>query len=165
WMNGMYIRALPVEELAERVRPFLEAEVGPVDRDYLLRIVPLIQERIKLLPEAVQMAGFFFQEGDLKYPLADLLGKRFAGDPASAADALEAVLSAIDGLEPWQHDGLEGAIRPLAQELGYKTGELFGLVRVAVTGTKAAPPLFESMAVLGRERTVQRLEAARRRLR
>ncbi len=166
WMNGVYIRALPVEELAERIRPFLERAAGQaVDREYLLRIVPLIQERIKLLPEAAALTDFFFREGDPHYKLEDLLGKRFADDRAQAADALEAVVAGIDGLEPWAHDGLEGAIRPLAQERGYKTGELFGLIRVAVTGKTAAPPLFETMAVLGRQRTVERLKSAQRRLR
>ena len=164
WMNGVYIRALPSEELAERVRPFLEAAVGPVDRESLLRIVPLIQERIKLLSDAVDMADFFFREGELDYPVETLLGKRFADAPAEAARALETVMAHIDGLEPWEHGQLEGAIRPLAEELGCKTGDLFGLIRVAVTGKTATPPLFETMAILGRERTLGRLRSARRRL-
>jgi len=165
WMNGVYIRALPIGELAERVRPFLEAVVGQVDPGYLLRIVPLIQERIKLLPEAVDMADFFFWEGQLGYSLETLLGKRFADAPAEAAHALEAVLARIEELDSWEHGELEGAIRPLAQELGYKTGELFGLIRVAVTGKTATPPLFETMAVLGRRRTLERLHSALGRLR
>ena len=70
----------------------------------------------------------------------------------------------ISDLQTWDHETLEGAIRPLAEELALKTGELFGLVRVAVTGRKAAPPLFETMAVLGRERTLERLESALKRL-
>jgi len=165
WMNGVYIRALPIEELAERVRPFLEVVVGQVDPGYLLRIVPLIQERIKLLSEAVDMADFFFREGDLDYSLETLLGKRFAAASAEAAHTLEAVLARIEGLEMWEHGALEGAIRPLAQELAYKTGELFGLIRVAVTGKTATPPLFETMAILGCRRTLERLKAAVGRLR
>ncbi|MBI1884762.1 MAG: glutamate--tRNA ligase [Chloroflexi bacterium] len=164
WMNGIYIRGLSYEDLADHVRPFLEREIGPVDRDYLVRIVPLIQERIKLMSEAVEMAGFFFLDDDLDYPLADLLGRRFADAPAEAAGALEAVLSAVRDLARWDAATLEEAVRPLADGLGLKSGDLFGLIRVAITGRTAAPPLFQTMAVLGRERTVGRIEHAVARL-
>ncbi len=165
WMNGVYIRDLPDEELAERTAPFLEREGRPVDRGLLRRVVPLIRERIKLLPEAEEMAGFFFLEGELDYGTETLLGRKFADDPVAASGALETVLRRISDLQPWDHETLEGAIRPLAEELGLKTGDLFGLIRVAVTGRTAAPPLFETMAVLGRERTLERLQSAIRRLR
>ncbi len=165
WMNGVYIRALPPAELAERVRPFLERAIGhEVDPAILLRIVPLVQERIKLLSEIVDMAGFFFQAGQLEYDTATLLGKAFAGDPAACARALEAVASRIEGIPAWTHEALEAAIRPLAAELGLKTGDLFGAIRVAVTGRTASPPLFETMEALGRERTLERLKDAVRRL-
>ena len=110
------------------------------------------------------MSDFFFREGELEYDTKTLLGKKLAGAPAVAATALQAVVQRISGLEHWQHEALEGAIRPQAEELGMKTGELFGLIRVAVTGRTAAPPLFETMAVLGRERSLERLESALRRL-
>ncbi|TET49837.1 MAG: glutamate--tRNA ligase, partial [Anaerolineales bacterium] len=165
WMNGVYIRELPVEELAERTAPFLEQAPGrPLDRGLLRRIVPLIRERIKLLTEAEEMAGFFFLAGELEYGTETLLGKKFADDPASASRALEMVLRRISDLQPWDHEPLEGAIRPLAEELALKTGDLFGLIRVAVTGRTAAPPLFETMAALGHERTLERLQSAIRRL-
>jgi len=164
WMNGVYVRDLPEEELAERTAPFLEREGRPVDRGLLRRVVPLIRERIKLLTEAEEMAGFFFLEGELDYGTETLLGKKFADDPASASRALETVLRRISDLQPWDHETLEGAIRPLAEELALKTGDLFGLIRVAVTGRTAAPPLFETMAVLGRERSLERLRSALRRL-
>ncbi len=165
WMNGVYIRELPTEELAARVAPFLERALGkPIDPALLLPIVPLIQERIKLLAEAVEMADFFFLDDDLDYPLETLLGKKFAAAPAQAARALETVLASIDQLQPWDHQSLEATIRPLAQQLALKTGDLFGLIRVAVTGKTAAPPLFQTMAVLGRQRTLERLESAIRRL-
>ncbi len=165
WMNGVYIRALPPAELAERVRPFLERALGrAVDPAAVLRIVPLVQERIKLLSEITEMAGFFFQTGELVYDTAALLGKAFAGQPAACAHALEEVLSRIEGLPQWTHEALESAIRPLAAELGLKTGDLFGSIRVAVTGRTASPPLFETMEALGREITLERLRSAITRL-
>ena len=93
-----------------------------------------------------------------------LLGKKFADRGAAAANALETAFRRIRDLQPWEHEMLEDAIRPLAEQLTLKAGELFGLIRVAVTGRKAAPPLFETIAVLGRERTLERLESAIRRL-
>jgi glutamyl-tRNA synthetase len=170
WMNGVYIRELGLEELPDRLLPFLEEHLPadiprPIDRAYLRRVVPLVQERIKRLDEVVELTDFFFREGELTYPIEDLLGKRFADQPQQAADALAAARERIAALDRWDEEALEGAIRPLAEELALKTGELFGAIRVAVTGRTAAPPLFETMAVLGRERCLERLEAAIGRLR
>ncbi len=169
WMNGVYIRDLPPDTLAGHLAAYLEEHLHPdiprpIDRSYLARIVPLIQERIKRLDEAAELTDFFFREGDLTYRLDDLVGKRFAPAPSEAASALATVRKRIEELEPWDEGSLEGAVRPLAEELGLKTGDLFGLIRVAVTGRTAAPPLFQTMAVLGRERTLGRLGAAVRRL-
>jgi glutamyl-tRNA synthetase len=161
WMNGVYIREMDDETLAGAVLPFLERHLThTVDRRLLLRIVPLVKKRIRLLSEIVGMADFFFTEGELEYEIETLLGKRYAGDPAAAAEALDTVMRAIDGLESWDHETIESAIRPLAQDLGVKTGDLFGLIRVAVTGKTATPPLFETMEVLGPERTRGRLLSA-----
>ena len=165
WMNGVYIRALSDEDLAERTAPYLERALGgPVDRDLLTRIAPLIRERIKLLADVVEMTDFFFEEGELDYTPETLLGKKFAGDATSAAAALRAVVARAEGVEPWAHEPLEAAIRPLAEELSLKAGDLFGLIRVAVSGKTVSPPLFETMALLGRERTRGRLASAVRRL-
>jgi glutamyl-tRNA synthetase len=165
WMNGMYIRELPPEELARRAQPFLERALGrTVDEQLLMRVIPLVRERIKLLSEIAEMADFFFVEGELDYEPQTLLSKRYAGDPAAAAGALDAVIGRIEGVEPWEQGALEAAIRPLAEELGVKAGDLFGVIRVAITGKTAAPPLFETMEVLGRARTIERLRAAKRRL-
>ncbi len=165
WMNGVYVRQLSPDDLARRVKPFLETALArAIDDAVLLRVVPLIQERIRLLSDAGEMAGFFFLDGDLDYTADTLLGKKLAGSPAQGAACLEAVLGRIEGVEPWQHEALEGAVRPLAEELGLKAGDLFGLIRVAVTGKTATPPLFETMAVLGRDKTLERLRSALRRL-
>jgi len=169
WMNGVYIRDLPSDTLAGHLAGYLEEHLPPdiprpIDRSYLARIVPLIQERIKRLDEAAELTDFFFREGELTYSMADLLGKRFAQAPSEAASALATVRERVAAVEPWSEEALEKAIRPLAEELGLKTGDLFGLIRVAVTGRTAAPPLFQTMAVLGRERCLPRLEGAIRRL-
>ena len=167
WMNGVYIREkLSDEEVAERVRPFLEKALGrDVDKAKLARIVPLIKERIKTLDEIVGMADFFFADGRLEYDAAMLVGKKFADAPARAAEGLEKVIAAAAAVPEWTHEALEAAIRPLAEEMGVKAGDLFGVVRVAVTGKTAAPPLFETMEVLGREVTLERLQAALDRVR
>jgi len=164
WLNGIYIRGLSSAQLAERIRPFLQESTGAVDRAQLERVAPLIQERIKTLAEAVDMAGFFFAGDELDYDVSALLGKRFAGTPTEAAKVLEALVAALDPKDNWDEEALEGAIRPLADNLGLKTGDLFGLIRVAVTGRTAAPPLFQTMALLGKERCLARLQAALRRL-
>ncbi len=166
WMNGVYIRNLKPEGLAERARPFLEDHLGrPVDAQKLAQIAPLIQERIKTLKDVVEMADFFFTEGPLDYEPAALLGKKsFAGEGQRAVEALSSVIAAIEALDDWSHEALEGSVRPLAEEMGVKAGELFAVIRVAVTGKTAAPPLFETMAVLGRDVSLERLSAARDRL-
>ena len=88
WMNGIYIREMPDEKLADEVTPFLERHLGrSVDRSLLLRVVPLVKERIKLLSEIVDMADFFFMDGELEYDIDTLLGKRYASDPAGALNA------------------------------------------------------------------------------
>jgi glutamyl-tRNA synthetase len=169
WMNGVYIRELGLDELTEQLAPFLEEHLPadiprPIDRPYLRRIVPLIQERIKRLDEAGDLTDFFLREGELAYPVEDLQGKRFADQAQQAAEALAAVREGIAALDRWDEEALESAIRPLAEELELKTGELFGAIRVAVTGRTAAPPLFQTMAVLGRERCLERVGTAIARL-
>lgn len=164
WMNGVYIRQLPLDELAERARPFLEEKVGRVDFALLQRIVPLVRERIKLLSEIVVMADFFFTDGPLDYTLDTLLGKKFAAEPGGAAAALATVIAAAERLPRWDHETLEATVRPLAEEAGMKPGDLFGVIRVAVTGKTATPPLFETMEILGRDRALARLRSALDRL-
>ena len=166
WMNGMYIRQLPDVDLAASTKPYLEKALGkPVDDAVLMRIVPLIKERIHLLTEIVEMADFFFTDGPLDYQADTLLDKKFTGRTADAAMALDRVIAAAGSASEWTHGALETAIRPLADEIGVKAGDLFGVIRVAVTGKTATPPLFETMDILGREVTMARLKAALERLR
>lgn len=170
WFNGMYIRGMDDAELADALVPWLEdpehglsADSVPVDRDYLASIVPLERERLKRLSEAPEMLSFFFEER-LVYDPALLVPKGLDTDGARAA--LEAALAVAEGapadagVDEWSVAALETVYRALAERLEVKTGQLFGAIRVAVTGRTAAPPLFDTLSVLGRERCVSRLRAA-----
>lgn len=167
WMNGVYIRQLPPDEFARRATPFLErpfAEGGvpseverPLPIDYVRQIMPLVQERAKTLGEVSQLTQYFFTEG-LKYETNLLISKGMT--PESTAQALQVSLERITGLKTFDAAALEALLRPLAEELGLKSGQLFGALRTAVTGETATPPLFQTMEVLGRERCQKRIQSA-----
>ena len=161
WMNGVYIRQLGPDDLVGRMMPFLERDLPPgvarpLSPQYVQRIVPLVQERMRTLKEGAELVQFFFVE-ELEYESDVLLGKG-----VSRETALKALVTAEERLEgvPFDAASLEGCLRPLAAELGLKTGALFGLLRVACTGRTAAPPLFDTMEVLGRERCLRRIQGA-----
>jgi glutamyl-tRNA synthetase len=161
WMNGVYIRKLSTEELVEKAMPFLEAGLPravkrPISPDYFRQIVPLLQERVRVLGEISELADFFFVD-EFNYDAALLLKKGM--DREGAIAALEVSRERLETC-PFDASSLEGLLRPLAEELGLKTGVFFGLLRVAVTGRTAAPPLFDTMAVLGKERCIKRIDAA-----
>ena len=161
WMNGLYIRELTTEDLAERLAPFLERdlpeELLPVDRDYLLRIVPLIRERIKLLSEAAEMITYFFQE-EVDYDPADLVQRGM--DQESTVAALRLARDEMTAVKVFEHQLLEDTLRAAGTTLGLAARQFFGTLRVAVTGRTATPPLFETMEVVGRERVLSRLGTA-----
>ncbi len=170
WMNGAYMRAMPVDELAALLKAWLERpeEAGglpsqvarPVDLAYTARIVPLVRERVKLLGEARDMMAFFYLPDGVEPDEALLLGKAFAGDRSRAASGLAAALDLAENHERWTAEFHEADYRALAQTLGLKAGDLFMLIRVAITGRTVAPPLFETMAIVGRERCLRRLRDA-----
>lgn len=163
WMNGYYLRQMSVPELTHRVMPYLERAglATERDREYLERVVPLVQERIRKLSDIVEFADFFFTD-TLEYDSQLLIAKGLAAE--ACLSALRAARERTADLPSWDRTALEGVLRPLAEELGMKTGQLFGILRVAITGRTAAPPLFETMEVLGRERVMARLAAAEARL-
>ena len=162
WMNGAYIRSLDIDNFTKRALPFLEkylpADVErPLPIDYIRKIMPLVQERARTLAEVPELIVFFFTER-LDYEAGNLIGKKM--DRASSIRALEASKERLGGLSCFDVPSLESSIRPLADEIGLKTGQLFGTIRVAVTGRTVAPPLFETMSVLGKERSLERIEKA-----
>lgn len=165
WMNGVYIRQLSIRDLADRILPFLERELDPgllpVDRDYLLRIVPLIRERIKLLADSASLMSYFFQE-ELDYDPDGLVQKGM--DRQSALLGLAAAREELAGTVDFQHQLLEQSLRAVASRLDLTPRRFFGMLRVAATGREATPPLFETMEVLGKERVILRIDAAINRL-
>jgi len=166
WMNGVYIRSLTADEFFEAAMPYLmmdrlAGETLIADEQYVRDVLPLIQERARTLVEVAELAQFFFVD-ELDYDTNLLIGKNMSRE--STTQALAAARQRVEKLEVFDAESLEAVLRPLAAELGLKTGQLFGALRVATTGRTAAPPLFQTMAVLGRDRCLGRIEAALDRL-
>ena len=162
WMNGVYIRRLSVDDLTGRILPFMEKDLPPevlrpLDIKYVRQIVPLIRERISTLKEAATYADFFFLD-ELDFDSAMLIGKKMTAE--TTLTALKAAEEKLSSLESFRQDLLEDTLRRLSDDLGIKTGQLFNPLRVATTAHEAAPPLFETMAVLGKERCLKRIKAA-----
>jgi glutamyl-tRNA synthetase len=150
WLNGMYMRALSPQELAHRLVLWLGENGYDWDAELVARTAPLVQEKISRLAEFPAFAGFFF--GEVEPDAGNLDG----GGPMLAA-AEEALAS----LEPFEVATIELALRGKAEELGLKPRQAFQPIRVAITGSKVSPGLFESIELLGRETTLSRLRAAR----
>ena len=157
WLNGEHIRALPVEDLSSRLLPFVRGRWFDASEEKLLRITPLIRERIRLLQDVVIAADFFFMKDLPPYDPAELIPQK--GDAAMAARVLHKAQSVLADVE-FKHDPLDQNLRAASQELGVKAGQMFQPIRVAVCGRKNAPPLFETLEVLGKETTLARVAHA-----
>lgn len=157
WLNSQHIYAMTPPELAGHLKPILEAAGYTVSEEHLLRVTPLIQERIKTLNDAPAVADFFYLTELKPYDPAELIPQK--GDAAMAAGALNKAVSTLETAE-FTHDGLDAALRAAAAELGVKAGQMFQPIRVAVCGRKNAPPLFETLEVLGRDVCLPRIRRA-----
>ncbi len=155
--NGKWMRRLAVDDLAARIKPYFEKAGLAPDGATLTRIVPLIRERLVTLDDAVAFAGFFFRPDAQPAP-ADLVAKGLT--PAQSLAALIRAHALIAAASEFTHAALEAPLRALAEELDLKPGQLFGLVRVAVTTQPVSPPLFECMEIMGREVVLGRLRQA-----
>jgi glutamyl-tRNA synthetase len=164
WMNGVYIREMAPEALSDAMMPFLEkglpSHLLPVDREYLLRIVPLIQERIKVLTEAPDMISYFLEEQPV-YDAANLVQRGMTEE--EAVRALERAIAALRDCE-FSAAALEELLRSLGEELELTPRRFFGTLRWAATGRNVSPPLFETLEALGKERVLSRFRWARENL-
>ena len=153
WLNGQYLHEMSDEQLVDRLLAW------QLNRDYLLRLVPLARERIRRLDEFVPLTEYFFS-GDLDYaPVQDLLKPKKRTGPETAK-MLTKLVDRLDAEREWNPDQMEQLFRDFTEQMGWKTGEVFMTVRVAVTGRKASPGLFDTMVVAGRERSRRRLRQA-----
>jgi glutamyl-tRNA synthetase len=158
WLNAEHIRALPVDELAQRLWPVVKTSGLPdVSEEKVRRVTPLVRERIRLLREVLTVADFFFIRQLPRYDAAELVPQK--GDAAMAKRVLDKAREVLAKVE-FTHDGLDQSLRAAAQELGVKAGQMFQPIRVAVCGRKNAPPLFETLEVLGKEICLERVGQA-----
>jgi glutamyl-tRNA synthetase len=163
-INAAHMRLLSIEEITHRVLPFLKAAgvvsdpVSDADAQLLELAMPLVAERINKLTESVDMLGFLFVSDE-----------EFTVDPADAEKLLNddgravvrRAMDKLEGLAEWSTAGIQEALQAeLVEAMGLKPRNAFGPVRVAVTGRRVSPPLFESMELLGRDRSLRRLQAA-----
>jgi len=157
WLNGEHLRALPIEELSAQLAPFFAKAGLKASDEKLLAVAPLIRERIRLLGEAPAAADFFFIDELAPYDPAELIPQK--GDAMLARRVLEKAREVL-ATAAFDHDSLDQALREAAAALGLKAGPMFQPIRVAVCGRKNAPPLFETMIVLGRETCLARIQKA-----
>ncbi len=155
--NGMHIRNLAIDDLAGRIKPFFISAGYAVEDETLVRITPLIRERLTTLDDCIAFGGFFFME-DVHPQPADLVGKDMSA--AESRGAVERAMQILSELPEISRESTEEPMRLLAEELGLKAGQLFGILRLAVTGQTVSPPLFESMEIIGKEKVMRRLRGA-----
>jgi glutamyl-tRNA synthetase len=158
WLNAEHLRALPVEQLVSLLSPFFEKADLAATPEKLLAVTPLIRERIQLLSEAVSASDFFFVKELAPYDPAELIPPK-GGDAAMARRVLQKAQEVL-ATTAFDHDSLDQALRAAAAQLGLKAGPMFQPIRVAVCGRKNAPPLFETLVVLGRETCLARIRQA-----
>jgi glutamyl-tRNA synthetase len=161
WLNAEHIRTMAVQELSAQLLPVVVAAGFDIPPEKMLRIAPLIQERIRLLRDVLTVADFFFAADLAPYDASELIPKK--GDAALALRVLECAQGVLAAAE-FSHDGLEAALRGAAQSVGIKPGQMFEPIRVAVCGRKTAPPLFGTLEVLGRETCLGRIARAMEKL-
>jgi len=148
WMNGVYLQALPPDEYADVLVAYLREQGYDWDEQLVRRVAPLVQEKIATLGEFPAFAGFFFARVQ---PEGEVDGQ-----------VLPAAVETLAGVEPFEAEQIETALRGLAERLGLKPREAFQPIRLALTGSKVSPGLFESLELLGRDESLARLEGSGR---
>jgi len=155
--NGAHIRLLEMAELAARIKPYFLRENFLVDDDILLKVVPLLRERLVTLDDCLAFGGWFFME-TVKPKAEELVGKNLT--PAQSADVARRSHTILAGLPAFTAAIAEPPMRLLVEQLGLSPNQVFGILRVAVTGQTVSPPLFESMEIVGREKVLERIRVA-----
>jgi glutamyl-tRNA synthetase len=157
YFNANYIRKLDNKELASRIKPFFDEKDIKVDLPTLDKIAPIIRERLTTLDDAIDMAGFFFKE----FPIIEaeqLIGKDLTR--VESALVIEKTLVEFRKLHSLEKELTESAMRRVIEIEGWSAGQAFGILRMAITGQKVSPPLFESIEIIGKDVVIVRLESA-----
>jgi glutamyl-tRNA synthetase len=147
WMNGVYLRALPADEYADRLVGFLREQGIEWPEETVLAAAPLVQGKIGRLDEFAGFAGFLFHDVE---PDPSLLDSRI----------LRAAEEALGGVDPWTAETIESALKQLCEDLGEKPRTVYLPIRVAVTGSRVSPGLYESLELLGRDDSLTRIRSA-----
>jgi glutamyl-tRNA synthetase len=155
--NATHIRLLTTEDLAARLKPYFTRQNLHVNDDTLLKIIPLIRERLTTLDDCLSFGSFFFME-DVNPAAEDLIAKGL--DAKQSAEVAKKSFEILSGLSSIDHATAEPPMRTYVEESGLNANQVFGILRVATTGQKVSPPLFESMEIIGREKCLQRIKNA-----
>lgn len=155
--NATHIRLFTTEDLATRLKPYFTREGLVVDDAVLLKIIPLIRERLTTLDDCIAFGAFFFQENVTPAP-EDLVAKGL--DAKQSLDIAKKSYEILSSLSSIDHATAEPPMRAYVEESGLSVNQVFGFLRVASTGQKVSPPLFESMEIIGREKCLQRIKNA-----
>ncbi len=153
--NGIYIRNLSVEDLTDRLMPFLQKAGIVADRETMLKITPLIQERLILLSEISEKVDFFFMETLPDFDLNWLIPKKLTLDDVPAI--LQKAKIVLENTE-FSHDALAENLKQGAKDMGLKAGQFFQPIRVATCGRKVAPPIYGTLEVMGKETVLRRID-------
>lgn len=155
--NGAHIRLLTTEDLARRIKPYFIGAGLEVDNETLLKVTPLIRERLVTLDDCLMFASFFFKETVEPNP-ADLIAKGL--DAQQSAEIARKSYEILAALPYLSHETTEPPMRDYVEKSGFSASQVFGILRVVVTGQKVSPPLFESMEIIGKEKVLERLQKA-----
>lgn len=162
WMNGHYLRKLPLDELVERLVDYLDHEAivarDKVEREKLRRAAEAAQEKLQTLADFWPLAGFVLERREPAPELVAWLAE------SGARERLERARERLAALDDFSVEAVQSALRALVDELGVKGAAVFQPLRVAVTGSKVSPGIFESLAALGRDETLARIDAVLARL-
>ncbi len=157
YFNGEHIRRMAIDDLAARIKPYLTKAGLPVDDDMLLKIIPLIRERLVTLDDCLPFAAWFFRDNVEVNPV-ELIAKKLTA--AESAEIVRKSYALLKDLPEFTHAVIETPMRMLVDELGLSPNQVFGVLRVAITGQMVSPPLFESMEIIGKQKVLERLRNA-----
>jgi glutamyl-tRNA synthetase len=155
--NATHIRLLTTEDLAARLKPYFTREGLNVDDEVLLKMIPLIRERLVTVDDCLAFGSFFFKEDVTPNP-EELIAKGL--DAKQSAQVAQRAYQILAEQPTISHENCEAPLRAYIEESGLNANQVFGILRVATTGQKVSPPLFESMEIIGREKCLQRIQNA-----